>query len=111
MFAKRLHSPASLGAALSVLALVFAIAGGLTAGAVGAQAELAAKKTDRIATATAGFCENQTWPNVSSACLSWVSGKGKSTNGFVRTVTLEQRDEGARTSILTRVPVMQTASR
>lgn len=105
MMIKRLHNPIAVVAALIVLALVFAIAG-----AVNSNSATLGGKSDRFAIASEQLCGNQTWPNVSAACLSWEAGT-RAPKSFVRMITIERRDEAHQTSILTRVPVIQTAGR
>ncbi len=105
MMIKRLHNPVAVVAALVVLALVFAIAG-----AVNSNSATLGEKTDRFAIASQELCEHQTWPDVSAACLSWETG-ASARKSFVRMITIERRDEAHQLSILTRVPVTQTANR
>lgn len=106
MIYKRLHNPAALIAALLFLALVFAIAGAANSNS----ATIESAKSDRFALATQELCDSQTWPNISPACLSWQTDSA-APQGFVRTVTIEQRDETGRTSYLMRVPATDTANR
>ena len=98
MMIKRMHNPIAVVAALVVLALLFAIAG-----AVNSNSAPISGKTDRLAAASDSFCGDQTWPDVSPACLSWETGSPART-GFVRMVTIETRDVASRTSVLARVP-------
>jgi len=105
MMNKRIHNPAAVLVALLVLAMVFAIAGAVTS-----QSAPISAKTDRFALATDQLCEAQTWPHVSAACLSWEAGTS-ARKGFVRTITVEQRDVANQTSVLMRVPVSLTAQR
>ena len=100
---------------LSVIAVLGWIAGPLVLGA-DAKAERTDEyantivKSDRIASAfeVIASCSTSAWPKAPAGCLS---NDGSAFNPATRTVTVERRDEANQTSVLMRVPVVQTASR
>ena len=78
---------------------------GPAAAIAAAPARTEGTKGDRLP--VAGSCADQTWPYIASGCLSAASdGQPKR----VRMITVETRD-GANTSVLSRVPQADVASR
>lgn len=60
----------------------------------------------RVATAN---CAAQTWPNIPHGCLT--SADGRPVRQAARMITVEDRREGERTSVLVRLPAVDVARR
>lgn len=73
----------------------------------GGGAQAGAGKGDFQRLAAAG-CASQTWPNISHECLT--SADGRPVRQAARVITVEERREGERTSVLVRLPA-EIASR
>ena len=58
---------------------------------------------------TSAGCDAQTWPNIAPACLT--SADGTPVRQAVRTITIEERRDDERTSVLARVPAAEIARR
>ena len=70
--------------------------------------QAAAGKGDFQLAASAG-CAGQAWPNIAPACLT--AADGTPVRHAVRTITLEERRDDARTSVLVRLPAAEFAQR
>ena len=73
-----------------------------------AETRAASGKGDLLRTASAG-CAAQTWPNISYDCLT--SADGTPMRQAARTITVEERRDAERTSVLVRVPAAELANR
>jgi hypothetical protein len=94
---------------IAVPVIVGAAAEGFSAEPAAARS-VTATKADRISDAFAMLapCATSTWPHVPADCV------GAPSDGYrvpSRSVTIERRDEANRTSVLIRMPVVETASR
>lgn len=70
----------------------------------------AIEKSDRIAAAfdLVASCSTAAWPKIPAGC---VTAAGDGYRVPARSVTVESRDEANRTSVLMRIPAVETASR